>query len=152
MPKYKVGAIYKFHKPFTDREDDLDAKERYFLYLGNTSEFVFTPITVYVVTSTTQIKQYEKDGDKENSNYIKFTAGTFGFTKDCIICFDELKTYMTEPIFESYKPEEIDVIKDKELLKRIYDKILQSKRIPKIIKRDIHDCFNKIVTGLKLPK
>lgn len=151
MPKYKVGAVYKFKKTFTDRVDDLEAKERYFLYLGNTSEFIYSPITVYVVTSTTQLQQYETGGEKEKSNYLRFSQGTYGFTKDCIICFDEIKTYMTEPIFESYEPEECGVIEDKELLKRIYEKILQSNRISKIIKRDIHNCFNTKVTGLKMP-
>lgn len=32
MPKYSVGVI--FHRPFSVREDEGDAKERYFLYLG----------------------------------------------------------------------------------------------------------------------
>lgn len=150
MPKYSVGVI--FHRPFSVREDEGDAKERYFLYLGNTSEFLSKPITVYVVTSTTQLKWFEPGGEKEESNFLKFSAGAYGFTKDCVIYFDDLISYMTEPEFDGYMPEETGRINDKDLLRRIYDKILLSKRISKIIKRDIHTSFNEIVTGLKIPK
>lgn len=59
---------------------------------------------------------------------------------------------MTEPEFDGYMPAETGRINDKDLLRRIYDKILLSKRISKIIKRDIHTSFNKIAMGLKMPK
>ena len=29
----------------------------------------------------------------------KYNAGSYGFTKDCIICFDDVKTYMNENFF-----------------------------------------------------
>lgn len=152
MPKFEVSCIYKFRKSFTERDDGEDAKKRYFLYLGNTSEFLSNPITVYVATSTTQLKQFGPSGEKANTNFLRFSAGSYGFTDDCVICFDEIKTYMTEPMFESYEPEEKGRINDKEVLSKIYGLILQSKRISKIVKYDIHSCFNKIITGLKMPK
>ncbi len=151
MPKFQVCKVYKFQKDFSDRFDEEDAKKRYFLYLGNTSEFLSNPVIIYAVTSTTQLDKYKPGGEKYNSNFLEFKAGTYGFTDDCVICFDEIKN-MSEAIFESYQPEEKGIIDDKDLIVRIYDKILQSRKVSKIVKDDIHNCFNTLVMGLKRPK
>lgn len=152
MPKYKVGAIYKLKKPFSDREDGSEAKRRYFLYLGNTSDFSSTTLFVYVATSTMQLAHFEHGGKNSASNFMLFKAGCYGFTDNCVICFDEIKTYMTEERFSSYEPEEKGQL-DKEMLKTVYSKILESNKVSKAVKTDIHNCFNKIgVFGLKMPK
>ena len=46
----------------------------------------------------------------------KYNAGSYGFTKDCIICFDDVKTYMNENFFSSYEPEEVGRITDENVL------------------------------------
>ena len=150
-PKYKVGAIYKLKRSFSDRKDGKDAKKRYFLYLGNTSELWASSLYVYVATSTTQIAQFETGGEKASASFLKFNAGSYGFTADCVICFDEIKTYMTEECFDKYEPEEIGQL-DAKMLKKVYSKILESNRVSKAVKIDIHSCFNRIsITGLKMP-
>lgn len=145
MAKYNVGSIYKTANPYTDRDDDEDAKNRYFLYLGNTSELIDNPIQVFVATSTTQLQHFKKGGDKEHSNFLEFNAGSYGFTRDCIICFDDVKTYMNENFFSSYEPEEVGRITDENVLNQILEKINKSPKISKIIKKDIKNCFEKII-------
>lgn len=151
MPRFEVGKVYKLNRLFSDREDGKDAKRRYFLYLGNSSEFLSNPIFVYVATSTTRLAQFADGEKRAGENFIRFCAGSYGFSEDCVVCLDDLKTYMTEPLFASYEPEEKGML-DEHMLRRVYEKILASKRISKKIKCDIHECFNKILSGLRMPR
>ncbi len=67
---------------------------------------------------------------KYNVGSIYKTANPYyGFTKDCIICFDDVKTYMNENFFSSYEPEEVGRITDENVLNQILEKINKSPKI-----------------------
>ncbi len=90
-----------------------------------------------------------------HNNPASLLRGEFGFDKDCVLDLDkDFYAHIEESIFLSFK-EDI-TIKGKlseQNLREIYNLILKSQRIPKIIKKDIHHSFNMAgITGLRKPR
>ena len=150
----EVGTVFLWDNfPFSKLSGS-SIKPRWFIYLGKTT-ITSSPIFVFLGTTTTQLHYYESNGERCGHLFIKFGEGEFGFEKDCVLDLDkDLYVQIKESIFLSFE-EDIN-IKGKlseQKLREIYNLILKSRRIPKIIKRDIHHSFNMAgISGLRKPR
>ena len=152
--EFRTGCLYRTNKPFSSREFDMDAHSRWLLYLGKSSSFD-CKVVVYVFSATTRLEHFLEGGDKATSQHRKYKKGQFGFTDDCVICFDDIIDYLTEKDLEKYEPVYKSSIKDidENELKDIYNSIVKSPKIKFIEKLDIHNNLNNIgVKNLSKPK
>lgn len=149
--EFETGRLYRTKKPFSSLEYDMDAHPRWLLYLGNSSSFD-GKVFAYVFSSTTQLQHFVDGGDKENSAHRSYKKGTFGFTEDCIICFDDIIDYLSEDEIAEYEPELKGVFSLEEL-RNVYNCIRKSNKIKFIVKTDIHNNLGNIgIKGLLKPK
>jgi|GEM_PF-1473369 hypothetical protein len=149
--EFEVGCLYRTNKPFSSRNFEMDAHPRWLLYLGKSGSFDY-PVVVYVFSSTTQLYHFIAGGDKENSPYRKYVKGRYGFTEDCVICFDDIIDYLTEKDLEVYEPICIDKF-DNDELRNVYNCILKSNKVKQIAKIDIHTNLSKKgIKNLEMPK
>ena len=82
--EFKTGCLYRTRKPFSSRDFDMDSHPRWLLYLGKNKAFDGYSLG-YCFSPTTQLKHFMAGGDKENSPYLSYSKGQYGFTSDCII-------------------------------------------------------------------
>ena len=149
--EFKTGCLYRTNKPFSSRDFEMDSHPRWLLYLGKSSSFDCR-IVVYSYSPTTQLWHFENGGDKEKSPHIKYNKGQYGFTEDCVICFDDIIDYLTEQELETYEPLYINSFDENEL-RKIYECILKSDKIKFIDKLDIHTNLSNInIKNLQKPK
>ncbi len=135
--RIRVGAIIRWNN-FPRPRYSTEVKPRWFVCLGNTSTFL-DPLIFYLSTTTTQTQQYAPGGSLWNAQVIHFKCGEYGFDRDCVLNLDEYYSESEESIDTHAQDIEIvSVIQDKALLKRIYNIIYQSRKIPTVVKRDIY--------------
>ena len=106
-----------------------------------------------MITTTSRIYHYEEEGARKNHNYYRFEAGSFGFVKESILDLDSYYD-IDKKDFEECKEDITEKGKlPEDILRNIYNLILQSKNISMKVKQDIHDNYNREgITGLKKPK
>jgi hypothetical protein len=149
----EAGTIFKWQSFPDKRDPNSSIKTRWFIYFGKTGVFI-SPVILYMCTTTTQLQYYQSAGPRENHKYISFKKGQYGFEDDCILDIDiNFYSDITEEQFSKCSSD-IEIIQKlpEDQIRRIYKIILHSARIPKIVKRDIHQSLNIAgISGLKLP-
>ncbi len=148
----KVGTVFIWKNfPFPRHGE---VKNRYFIYLGDSSSLLTPTISASVITYISTTTTPKIDLKYEIKDYYYFNANESPFDKDCIMYFDQFSFYNNVPKSFLENSENIQ-IKGKlktNVLKEIYNKILKSK-YPKNAKIDIYDSFKRDnITGLKAPK
>jgi hypothetical protein len=144
----KAGTVIKWNN-FPDRIDG-DIKPRWFVYLGCSDSFS-KPVLAYICTTTTQKQHYESGGNRSSHDFIYFKKNAFGFEEDCILDLDSYYTKNKE-IIDHNKDIEVKGELSGEIMMQIYNKILNSRHYSRIMKLDIHACFNAAsIKGLKKP-
>ena len=147
--EFKTGCLYRTRKPFSSRDFNMDSHPRWLLYLGKNKAFDGYSL-VYCFSPTTQLKHFRAGGDKENSPYRSYLKGQYGFTSDCIICFDDIIDYLSESKLEEYEP----IYKasfDENELKEVYNCILKSNKIKFNEKMDIRENLSNQCNLRNLP-
>lgn len=151
---FKVGDVFIWIDFPYIRDISSSAKNRYFIYIGKTKVFV-TPLCLYIITSTTQIKYYNQGEERYNHNFCRFFKGECGFEEESVIDVDfNFYSDITQEQIEDCK-DDIKIIGKvpMEKLRHIYNLILKSRKIPGIVKFDIYNSFKlEGITGIKRPK
>ena len=151
---FKVGDVFIWKNFPYIRDTSSSIKNRYFIYVGKTKVFV-TPLCLYITTSTTQTKHYEKGGERYNHNVCRFLKGEAGFEEESIIDVDF--NFYSDITHEQIKNcmSDIEIIGKVpvEKLRHLYNLIIKSDKIAKIVKMDIFNSFQLDgITGMKKPK
>ncbi len=143
----KVGSIFIWKK-FNQQADE-KIKDRWFIYFGRSPVFI-EPIYAYVATTTSKIEYYNNGGRLYNNNIVWFEKDEYNFNKDCVLDLD--RNFFKVELNKIIGKKIIDIIQEVKL-RKIYDKIINSDKIPIENKNNIHDCFNRDkIFGLKKPK
>lgn len=144
MPQ--IGSLFKWEN--FPHPDDAKIKDRYFIYLGNTSRLT-PPVMVYLCTTTTQLQYYEKDGIRSRNKYLRINAGEYGLPKDCVLDITKWTSDFAE----------LDIVKseaciqilcerlDGAFLRKVWDLIRADRSIAMIIKQDIAASLRRIEVG-----
>lgn len=139
-----VGDIFRWTNFPCPKHGNI--KSRWFIYLGN-SGIYNTTIYIHILTTTTNLSNI-------TGSCISFKKGECGFESDCVANIDnDFYNNLTNETIEKNK-NDIEIIGaiPENKLKYIYKKVLESKRISKIVKMDIYNSFNlNNITGLKKP-
>jgi hypothetical protein len=150
--QFSVGDIFCWDN-FPDIADQTSKiKPRLFIYLGKTSSFQ-TPVILYICTTTTQCQHYESGEDRFTNSFIRLPKGEGGLLYDSILdltmSFYDMELGRIDSCASDIRT--IGHLKS-DRLRQIYKEIVSSRRISKMQKRDIRDCFsNAGITGLKAP-
>jgi len=148
--QFKVGTVFKW-KQYPYPHDNI-LKDRWFVYLGESSILDEHTIFAYICTTTTQLQHYEPNGDRASHDFIKFEKGKYDFNKTCILDLF-FKESLEKSKLENSQEIEFKFFLDKETMKRIYNKIYISKHFSKKEKRRIYESYNRNgITGIKKPK
>lgn len=148
---FDIGAVL-FWKNNVFQSDNV-TKDRYFIYLGNSSVYSFQ-MNIYTVTTTSRTRYYEPGGYRERDRCITIRAGTFGFPKDSV---DDVNLH-DMPFYQETNLEAASDIRqvgkvDYKTLKAIYQLVMIFPKVPPREKQDIYSCFvNSGIKGLEKPK
>lgn len=98
----QIGDVFRSKVPYSGRDDGLDEKPRYFIYLGRSGIFDL-PAVVYPESTTTKGKNEEAlDLLKSKHVCVDFKSKSGEFSEHCVLCLDFIepkeknffKTYM----------------------------------------------------------
>ncbi len=81
--QFKVGTVFKW-KQYPYPQDNI-LKNRWFVYLGESSKLDEHAIFAYICTTTTQLHHYESNGDRASHGFIKFEKGKYNFDETSIL-------------------------------------------------------------------
>ena len=148
----RVGTVFLWNRyPY---QNDGVVKNRWFIYLGQTDRFS-APIYVHIATSTTQTQHYRPGGSRADHKSLRFKAGEYGFCDDCLVDPNQIDSDIQAADFERCVSDgRIEILAElpEELLRRLYDLILQARHLMPKIQLDIHAGLNGIgISGLKKP-
>ena len=146
----RIGTVFRWKNypyPF-----DGEVKARWFVYLGRSSSFLML-LFARICTTTTQINHFKPDGKRKKHAFVKIKSGYYGFESDCILDLDSITTEVEERLLQDNPDIEIKGQITEDLLRKIYDKIRDSKYISKKIKIEIYHSYNRDeIYDLKQPK
>ncbi|MEA1947233.1 MAG: hypothetical protein U9N83_08005 [Thermodesulfobacteriota bacterium] len=150
-----VGTVIRWNN-FPLPKYGKEKKPRWFICIGFAGFFAQVA-EVYFCTTTTQIDKFENGGPREKHDYYIFKTNQSRysmFDEDCIIDFDEKPYGVEETKLNDHQNDiEIKGQLDEQTLRMIYNRICKCKLLSVMVKRDIHNSYNKFgITGLKKPK
>ena len=145
-----AGTVFKWNN-FTDRKYGGELKPRWFIYLGDTGPII-DPGFAYLATTTTNLKAFERGGDREYHTTCSFSPHNSCFETDCILDIDEEPYDVLLSRILNNKDIEVKGRITDEQMRMIWNRIIRSGEYSRRILLDIHDSFNRInITGLKKP-
>lgn len=137
MSEPKIGDVFRTSKEYA-ADDSLEAKPRWFIYLGRVS-VLEKPLSIYICTTTTQLKRYEHSS---KDLLVYFRESDSIFERDCVLYLKDIVSRFTQEKFqEEYRPVHkgnIGADKLREIIKKI--SVID---IPKKIKKDIIESFRR---------
>ncbi|MFW6137804.1 MAG: hypothetical protein ACOC7U_01390 [Spirochaetota bacterium] len=147
----RVGTVFKWND-FPDRRLGGELKPRWFVYLGDTGKFR-TPVIAHINTTTTQLLDFQPGGKRYGHIHNIFKAEETPFECNCIIDFSSPLYHYHKEDLEDNPDIEIKGELNEEILKILYNKMVESAYYSKIVLLDIHRSYNMAgITGLKKPK
>lgn len=125
---FDIGAVL-FWKNNVFQSDNV-TKDRYFIYLGNSSVYSFQ-MNIYTVTTTSRTRYYEPGGYRERDRCITIRAGTFGFPKDSVddVNLHDMPFYQETILEAASDIRQVGKV-DYKTLKAIYQLVMISPKVP----------------------
>ena len=146
----KIGEVFVW-RSFPDAKFPGERKDRWFVYIGETSALQLTVIAT-IVTSTTQVQHYARGAARSNHAHVHIQKGQYGFEQDCVLDLDGGFYEYDRSALDGNQGIESRGTATEDCLRRIFKAVLASVHMPTRTKRDIHACLNQIgITGLKRP-
>jgi len=148
-----VGTVFRWNN-FPGPRYGAGDKARWFICVGFTDTFSQIAL-VYSYTTTTQLQHFKPGGIRYPHPHHVFKCSQYNcFEKDCAIDFDESPYPIKETILKKYANDiEIKGELEEQTMRMIYDKTVNSNKITRRVKLDIHQSFNQLeITGLQKPK
>lgn len=148
----EVGTVFIWHSFPFPRYKKNEIKDRWFIYIGKTSILDSNKL-IYLVTTTTSIKEFETGGSRDNHQNIKFIPDDSPFEAECILDIDERPYLFSQDDFDRQTDIEIKECLNQQYLIKIYNKISLSNAYSKVQKLDIYNCFIEAgIKNIKKPK
>lgn len=128
----KAGDVFTWENyPLADNIKS----RRWFVFLG----YNHLNAIYYEVTATTQLQYYTENGSRARNSYLRIPSGIGGLPEDSIIDIDQWFEDLPEGVMKQYKN---DIAKQgrlpKEYISKLEKCVNESRRLPKIIKKDIN--------------
>lgn len=145
----KPGDVF-WWKEFPFRRKGGETKPRWFIYLGDSGIFS-QPVFAFICTTTTQIDDFKRGGNRENHQRYFFKKGEFPFEAECILDFDEPPfADITKEDLEKNPNIEIRGTLSPRVMREIYEGIYNCRLYSPRVKRDVRESLNLVgITSLK---
>ena len=145
-----AGDVFVWRRFPDVRDVGSRIKDRWFICLGFTTQ-IAPPVFVFLSTTTTQTRHYDRGGSRAGNIVLRFAAGEFGFPEDCLVDLSE-PPYDYDIQLLAADDISVEGRLDQNHLRRLYDCVLKSRVFPRKVKSDIHNSLNLAgITGLARP-
>ena len=147
LEDFKVGVLFRWTN-YNFQHDNV-VKDRYFIFLGKTNEFLTCNIDYHVITGTSQIHYYQTGELRAKAHFLRFAVNEHSLPLETIFDVDLNLESHHITTFRDACNEQMSIVSQlsDEELRVLFDKIAESDRISLQVKTDIRNAFDQ--SGIK---